>query len=145
MFLLLAASALAGYGDSRGGLPNPAERELHMWTNAVRMDPEAFRDDYPCDFDSFEEGEKTPKMPLLWNYDLTDAARFHSDDMRDSGDFSHSSSDGTSFGERLSRYYEGGFVGENIAWGYPSPWSAQIEGWMCSSGHRANIMTPNYE
>ena len=45
----------------------------------------------------------------------------------------------------MERFYESGFVGENIAWGYPSPWSAQVEGWMCSSGHRANLMSPDYE
>ncbi|MFT4626910.1 MAG: hypothetical protein ACI8PZ_005591 [Myxococcota bacterium] len=145
MILLLASAALAGYGDAINGLPSPAERELHLWTNAVRVDPEAFKADYPCSFDAFQDFEKTPKMPLLWHYDLNDAARFHTDDMQETGNFSHTSSDGTSFGARLDRFYESGFVGENIAWGYTTPWSAQVEGWMCSSGHRANLMSPDYE
>ncbi len=32
---------------------------------------------------------------------------------------------------------------ENIAWGYPSP-EAVIDGWMGSSGHRANILSTTY-
>ena len=145
MLVLLAAAALAGYGDAVDGLPSPAERELHLWTNAVRVDPEAFIDDYPCSFDSFQDFEQTPKMPLLWHLGLNDAGRFHSDDMLATGNFSHSSSDGTSFGQRMERFYESSYVGENIAAGYPTPWSAQVEGWMCSSGHRANLMSPDYE
>ena len=145
MVLLLITSAFAGYGDAVDGLPSPAERELHIWTNAVRVDPAAFINDYPCDFDSFQDFEKTPKMPLLWQFDLNDAARFHSDDMLETGNFSHSSSDGTSFGDRMERFYESGYVGENIAAGYSTPWSAQVEGWMCSSGHRENLMSTGYE
>jgi hypothetical protein len=142
---LAASTALAGYGDPVGGLPSPIERELHLWTNAVRVDPEAFIPDYPCDFESFQAAEKSPTWALLVNDDLVEAARFHSDDMKESGNFSHNSSDGTSFGARIDRFYEGGTSGENIAVGYPTAWSTVVEGWMCSSGHRANIMYPYEE
>ncbi len=146
MFLLALATqlALAGYGDPIDGIPNPGERELHLWTNAVRVDPEAFIEFYECSFDSFSGSEQTPKMPLLWQDGLGEAARFHTDDMMESNNFSHTSSDGTPFGSRLARYYEGGMVGENIAMGYPDPWAAVVIGWMCSTGHRANIMA-DYE
>ena len=141
----LMSMALAGYGDPVDGLPSPAEREMHLWTNAVRVDPAAFIDDYPCSFDVFSNTEQTPQMPLLWNYDLNDAARFHSDDMFDNDHFSHTSSDGTPFDQRLDRFYSGGTIGENIAWNYPGMWSTVIEGWMCSSGHRENIMRPEFD
>ena len=136
--------ALAGYGDAVEGLPSPAERELHLWTNAVRVDPGAFIDHYDCGFDVFSSSEQSPKIPLLWNLDLNDASRFHSDDMYLNDHFSHTSSDGTSFDQRLDRFYQGGMIGENIAWNYPDMWSTVIEGWMCSSGHRENIMRPEF-
>ncbi len=128
------------------GYPSAAERELHLWTNAVRVDPGAFEGDYPCGMGSFTDNESSPHDPLFLDMGLAEAARYHSQDMNDSGNFSHDSSDGTSFGERVGRYYtDSGMIGENIAWNYPDPWSTVFEGWMCSDGHRANIMTDYLE
>jgi hypothetical protein len=44
MILLFASlAAMAGYGDvDAEGYPSWAERDLHLWTNASRVDPEAF-------------------------------------------------------------------------------------------------------
>jgi uncharacterized protein YkwD len=39
--------------------------------------------------------------------------------------------------------YAGGALGENIAYGYQSPASV-VQGWMKSSGHRANILSSSY-
>ncbi len=142
---LYVSLAHAQYAVPIDGRPNPEERELHAWTNAVRVDPEAFALDYPCGIDSFQDDERLPERPLLWEAGLNEAARVHTQDMYDTGNFSHTSSDGTSFSTRVSEYYASGFVGENIAWNYPSPWSTMIEGWMCSSGHRANIMDGSWE
>lgn len=130
------------------GYPSSAERELHLWTNAVRVDPEAFSAAYQeggCSFESFSSSEQIPHDPLTLDMGLAEAARYHSADMEATGNFSHDSSDGTSFGERLSWFYKGGMVGENIAWNYGSPWNTVMLGWMCSSGHRANIMTDYLE
>jgi uncharacterized protein YkwD len=62
--------------------------------------------------------------------------------------FSHIRPDGrgqsTAFedlGGQYTGYYTG--TGENIAAGHLSP-SAVVSGWMSSSGHRANILDPNY-
>ena len=123
------------------GFPSADEREIHMWTNAVRIDPEAFEQDYPCGMGSFSDSESSPHDPLYLDMGLAEAARYHSQDMSDNSHFSHDSSDGTSFGERVSWFYtDSGMVGENIAWNYSSNWAVVIEGWMCSDGHRANIM-----
>ena len=138
---LAIQTALAGYGDAVDGVPSPEERELHLWTNAVRVEPEAFSEFYDCGFESFTAHEQTPQRPLLWQDGLGEAARFHTDDMVEADHFSHTSSDGTSFDARVARYYEGMFIGENIAMGYADPWQAVVVGWMCSSGHRANIMS----
>ena len=123
------------------GFPSADERELFLWTNAVRVDPEAFTEFYLCSFESFGATEQSPHDPLFLDMGLAEAGRYHSLDMAATGNFSHSSSDGTDFATRVSWFYtDSGSVGENIAWNYPSNWSTVIEGWMCSAGHRANIM-----
>jgi MYXO-CTERM domain-containing protein len=146
LFLLLLQNAWAGYGVIGSGYPNWGERSLHRWTNAVRVEPAAFQDVYPCDFSGFSETEQSPQALLFYDFNLNDASRFHTTDMVDNGFFSHSSSDGTSFFERVSRYYgESGYVGENIASGYGDTYAAVFYGWMCSDGHRENIMRPDYD
>lgn len=58
--------------------------------------------------------------------------------------FSHTRPDGSSFSTALKEQnvtYRS--AGENIAWGQRSP-EEVITAWMNSSGHRANIMNPNY-
>jgi MYXO-CTERM domain-containing protein len=144
MLLFALSPALAGYADAVDGLPTHADRETFLWTNAVRIDPPAFQDDYPCSFSSFSGSEQTTK-PLLFHSDgLGAAAAYHSGDMDADGYFSHDSNDGTPWDQRIASFYNGGWVGENIAWGYSSPFSAVIEGWMCSDGHRSNIMSSSY-
>ena len=147
LWLYFISLAAAGYGDPVDGMPSLSERELHMWTNVVRVDPQAFDTEFRrggCSFSGFKTAEKSSKRPLMWNLELNEAARFHSEDMRANDHFSHTSYDGTPFSERISRFYSEGHVGENIAWGYPDPFIAVMEGWMCSPGHRANIMTAGY-
>nr|ADI17217.1 uncharacterized protein with scp/pr1 domains [uncultured delta proteobacterium HF0070_10I02] len=148
---VLSFPAVAGYGDvTVDGYPSWAERDVHLWTNVVRVDPSAFfgpgaPDSRPCDLDDFVGDESVPKAPLFYEYHLNDSGRFHSQDMYDNDWFNHSSSDGTSFGERVARFYqESGYIGENIANGYANGESVVFDGWMCSAGHRANIMNGDY-
>lgn len=151
----ISMTAFAGYGeivvaDDGDAYPSWAERDVHMWTNAVRVDPEAFFGldsawATPCDISDFEESEQTAKNPLYYDLTLNDAGRYHSIDMYDNEWFDHASSDGTSFPDRMARFYdESGMVGENIAVGYPDAEAALLQGWMCSAGHRANIMNADY-
>lgn len=139
MWAWILTAALAGYGDAQDGYPSYDERDMHMWTNAVRVDPEAFRDQYGC-WSQFEPSERTPKPPMAHNHGLNEAARFHNDDMYAKDYFDHTSADGTSMFERVARFYAGGATGENIAAGYSSTYSTVVQGWMCSAGHRSNIM-----
>ncbi len=46
MIWMWSVVAMAGYGDPVSGLPSPEARAMHVWTNAVRVDPEAFQTDY---------------------------------------------------------------------------------------------------
>mgnify|MGYP000173616290 CR=1 FL=1 len=145
MWMLLSSLALGGYGDAIDGRPSHVEREVHFWTNMVRIEPAFFTNDYPCSFNSFSGTEQTPKVPLLWNHGLGEAARVHSADMDDRNYFSHDTLGGPDFGSRVRDYYGGSWIGENIAQGYQSAYSAVIDGWMCSGGHRANIMSNNFD
>lgn len=58
--------------------------------------------------------------------------------------FSHTRPDGSSFSTALKeQHVTYRNAGENIAWGQRSP-EEVMTAWMNSSGHRANIMNPNY-
>lgn len=142
---------VSGYGDVNDeGYPNDEERWLILWTNAARVAPAEFEDDYAmgnCSTDDFSEDELTPKEPLYIDLDLTEAARYHSQDMNDNGCFQHESCDGTDTWTRIDRFYDdaSGTMGENIAYGGSDARFSVLSMWMCStSGHRANIMEGAY-
>ena len=141
---LAMPAAQAGYGDVIDGYPRASERALHLWTNAARVDPSAFEGYYDCPMSGWQAYEREPQRPISMDYDLLEAARFHSQDMSDNNHFAHESSDGTPFASRLARFYDNGSVGENIAYGYPDEFDVVFGGWMCSDGHRANIMLPDW-
>jgi uncharacterized protein YkwD len=73
------------------------------------------------------------------------AAEGHSQDMAANNFFSHTGSDGSSPGDRISRQgYSWTTYAENIGAGYTSP-AAVVQGWMNSSGHRDNILNSNVQ
>jgi hypothetical protein len=121
---------------------------VHLWTNSVRVEPEAFQSYFNaggCSFEEFPEVSKQARAPYRWHLGLNEVARLHSEDMRDNSFFSHDSSDGTPFAQRVSRYYSSSYIGENIAMGYPDPQTVVLSGWMCSDkGHREAIMSPDF-
>jgi uncharacterized protein YkwD len=81
---------------------------------------------------------------LSLNGDLIDSARGHSADMAAQDYFSHTALDGSSAGDRISATgYDAASWGENIAAGYATP-QAVVNGWMNSTGHRANILSSRY-
>ncbi len=154
MILALVAvlpAMASGYGVPVDGYPSNAERILLLWTNAARVDPEGFEDEYqagyhPCGFADFQADEKVPKAPMYLDLALTEASRYHSNDMLTNGCFQHESCDGTDTFARIGRFYdESGMLGENIAMGTTDPRYAVMGMWMCSAGHRANIMTGGYD
>jgi uncharacterized protein YkwD len=81
---------------------------------------------------------------LTSNSRLVLAARRHSQFMADSGKHGH---DGIGDGTPQDRIEKAGYSwrgwGENIAWGYRTADSV-MDGWMNSSGHRANILNCAY-
>ncbi|WP_327721389.1 CAP domain-containing protein [Streptomyces sp. NBC_00490] len=91
------------------------------------------------------EREKAGCAPLTENAKLTKAAQDHSQDMADHQNMSHTGSDGSSMTDRLARVgYKFRSAGENVAYGYTTPESV-MDGWMNSSGHRANILNCGFK
>ncbi len=133
--------ALVGYGEVQQDRPSWAQRELHTYTNLVRVDPMAWAGDYGCSTTAFSSTERSPKPALLYHDGLTEIAQLHSEDMARHGFMDHDSWDGTSFGDRVWPYYPGSTIGENVAAGYGDNAAALWQGWMCSAGHRENIMS----
>ncbi|MEW9549447.1 CAP domain-containing protein [Nonomuraea sp. NPDC050783] len=76
---------------------------------------------------------------------LRAAASGHSAEMARRGKMDHNSADGSSFMDRIraAGFTGGSAFAENIAEGYTTP-SAVVQGWMNSSGHRANILNCRY-
>ena len=72
------------------------------------------------------------------------AALGHSDDMQQRNFFSHTGSNGSNPGDRLtSAGYNWRTYGENIAAGQSTVQSV-VSGWMNSPGHCANIMNASF-
>jgi hypothetical protein len=95
---------------SRSTATSKAERQLLLWTNAARVAPEEFENEYQgagCSFDDFEADEQIAKAPLYIDLDLTEVSRWHSEQMEANDCFQHESCDGTNedFGTRVARYY----------------------------------------
>lgn len=82
--------------------------------------------------------------PVSWNDLLAMAAFLHSEDMAINQLFSHTGSDGSTAGERITREgYDWRTYGENIAVGYQTV-SAVMQGWLGSEVHCRNIMNPAF-
>ena len=82
---------------------------------------------------------------LTSNWELSRVARYKSQDMHDNRYFSHTSPTyGSPFNMMKSFGITYRSAGENIAMGYKTP-KAVVDGWMNSSGHRANILNSSFK
>jgi uncharacterized protein YkwD len=107
---------------------NPLERQLLRALNGLRA--------------------RSGLSPLRLSRGLAAAAASHSKSMARYGYFSHSSEDGSSFWERVGRFYRRPpglslyIVGENLISGGTSMSAAEImEGWLESPPHRENLLS----
>ena len=91
-----------------------------------------------------QERAKKGLKPLTHNWELSRVARYKSEDMKKNNYFSHTSATyGTPFEMIKSFGISYRTAGENIAKGYAAP-KAVVDGWMNSSGHRANILNSSF-
>ena len=84
--------------------------------------------------------------PVVMEPNLRCSARYHSKWMGENEVYDHASPGG-GMGEdpweRMESTDFAGFaIGENVAFGYPSP-DQVVDGWMSSDGHCSNIMNPD--
>ncbi|QIP82949.1 CAP domain-containing protein [Streptomyces sp. Tu 2975] len=86
------------------------------------------------------ERSKAGCSPVTLNAKLTKAAQAHSEDMAAHRNMSHTGSDGSDAGARITRAgYTWSTYGENVAYGYATPESV-MAAWMASPGHKRNIL-----
>ena len=86
------------------------------------------------------ERSKAGCAPVKSNAKLAKAAQDHSKDMAAHRNMSHTGSDGSEPGQRITRAgYQWSTYGENVAYGYNTPESV-MAGWMSSPGHKRNIL-----
>ncbi|MFD3565033.1 CAP domain-containing protein [Streptomyces sp. NPDC058686] len=91
------------------------------------------------------ERSKAGCSPLTMNAKLTKAAQDHSKDMASHGNMSHTGSDGSAPGDRITRAgYSWSSYGENVAYGYSTP-EKVMDGWMSSPGHKRNILDCSFK
>lgn len=82
---------------------------------------------------------------LKTNWELCRVARYKSQDMHDNKYFSHTSPVyGSPFEMKKKFGISFSTAGENIAKGHSTP-QAVVDGWMNSSGHRANILSSAFK
>ncbi|MCU0914344.1 MAG: CAP domain-containing protein [Planctomycetes bacterium] len=142
------------------GYPNLFERRVLVYTNAVRMAPQQYRDKYMAGFQPNPQAilrTYGSVEPLYYEPQLNRSARFHARDMAANGCFQHDSCDGTSWSARIWSYYpEARAIGENIGAGQSSAKSL-VDGLLCDAvggqcaqdrtaqaGHRTNIMSSGF-
>lgn len=109
--------------------PNDIERHAFDNTNEVRI--------------------RSGLAPLVWDVALLQAARIHSEDMVRHGYFAHETPEGAGLRARVRVVGILHFkvLAENIAYnqGFDDPGAFAVERWMLSPGHRANILSSEFD
>jgi uncharacterized protein YkwD len=132
--------------------------------NAVRTDPKAFISSHVNNYlkeknltkNSYAKSlvsdlKKCQKMGEVKSSKiLNEVAQMHALDMGKTGTVGHSSSDGTTFSERLRKKANaGGMIAENCDYGNEEPldivMALLIDDGIKSLGHRKNILEPQYQ
>ncbi|MDD5761689.1 MAG: CAP domain-containing protein [bacterium] len=135
---LFSLLILPAYVDGAGGKdPGPGVADIRdAFLAAVNQARSVNR---KCGHTSFG-----PAPPVSWSDNLAMAAYLHSKDMVRKNFLSHTGSDGSSAGQRISRLgYPWRTYGENIAAGDQTV-SSVIRGWLESERHCRNLMNPAF-
>ncbi|MEQ1587363.1 MAG: CAP domain-containing protein [Cyclobacteriaceae bacterium] len=145
------------------GTTQSREAEVLKLLNAVRTNPQGFLTSYVNAY--LEENELTKNSyaaslitdlkncatmgELKTSKALNKVAQLHALDMGKRGTVGHTSSDGTTFSERLRKKAKaGGMIAENCDYGNEEPldivMALLIDDGIKSLGHRNNILEPTY-
>lgn len=135
-----------------------AEKDLILYCNLARLDGQTFANQYLSKLknssNSYEQSllkdlAGIKNLPMLKpNSRLAKAAKVHVDDIGPKGLVQHESSDGTATFTRVRKYYNGGYMGENISFGYSSAMDIVlqllVDDGVESLGHRHNILNKSF-
>ena len=135
-----------------------AEKDLILYCNLARLDGQTFANQYLSKMknssNSYEQSllkdlAGIKNLPMLKpNSRLAKAAKVHVDDIGPKGLVQHESSDGTATFTRVRKYYNGGYMGENISFGYSSAMDIVlqllVDDGVESLGHRHNILNKSF-
>jgi uncharacterized protein YkwD len=147
-----AVPAMAALADAADELMAPTEHAMG-WVAGSNCGLTPFQSDLMQRINAYRArgatcgsyGSFAPTTALTWNDTLQSAAARHSKDMASKNFFSHTGSDGSDAGTRITQAgYNWRTWGENIAAGYGTV-QAVVDGWMASPGHCANLMNPAFK
>lgn len=133
------------------------EKDIILYCNLARLDGSKFwakygdqakgSAAYVSSLESDLKAVKDLKM-LVPEKSLMDAAAYHANDMSQNNFFDHTSSDGTSFGNRVYSFYGGNAIAENISAGMGTALGVVmqllVDDRLASLGHRKNILGAKY-
>ena len=133
------------------------EKDIILYCNLARLDGSKFWAKYGDQakgsaqyVSSLESDLKSTKnlTMLTPEKSLMEAAAYHANDMSKNNFFEHSSSDGTSFGDRVYGFYDGNAIAENISAGMGTAigvvMQLLVDDGLASLGHRKNILGAKY-
>ena len=133
------------------------EKDIILYCNLARLDGTKFwakygdqakgSASYVSSLESDLKAVKDLKM-LIPEKSLMEAAAYHANDMYRNNFFDHTSSDGTSFGDRVYSYYGGNAIAENISAGMSTALGVVmqllVDDGVSTLGHRKNILGAKY-
>ncbi|MGV9423179.1 CAP domain-containing protein [Streptomyces sp. NPDC003656] len=134
-------------GTASPSVPEPAAPKPVRTTAAATPAPSATASGAVAQIVQLVNAEraKVGCSALTVNAELNKAAQAHSDDMAAHQNMSHTGSDGSDPGSRITAAgYQWSAYGENVAYGYSTP-AEVMAGWMASPGHRENILNCSYK
>lgn len=135
VFLMMVALVMGGLQIAAGqyscSTTEITAQAVEDCVNAVRSNPGQYAN--MC-------GAAAPVNTLWSDPALTQAAAGHSSYMASTGAFAH----GDFSGRIRSAGFQGGAIAENIANGHSSAYDV-VSNWMCSPGHRNNLVGCNYD
>lgn len=135
------------------------EKKLIFYGNLARLNPTLFLEKIVIPYTQNDESEyvsslksdlkkMSPTHAHIPHKPLAEAAKFHAEDMGKAGNVGHTSTDGTSFGDRLKKYVKMSGMAENCSYGKEKPidilMQLLIDEGVANKGHRISILSPNY-
>lgn len=134
------------------------EKLVIIYCNLARLDGATFASSYLTDLRTSSKASEHSllmELPSVKNLPMLvpaqpmyKAAKYHVDDIGPKGLVQHESSNGTSMGKRLRNFYGGGYIAENISFGYNDALQIVrqllIDDGVAGYGHRRNILGEKY-